>query len=458
MFGCAKRKIVNSLTQLFEKQKPVLDQVLENSDLSISLRYEIDVLIDFIVPKESNQVYPILNQILDYALPLNKKQINKNLILRRNAANLLSTICTKLQTRIKETGLLKKRIENFIIKDNSFINEQKEFAGHFQRIVECFLRFEIRNENKHPFDDCKTFLGNVISKIHILAYRFLAINLFSDFIEIFSDNNSEQNIMKIASKIIVTYISHGKDSTFRYNLISMLFQIYQQNDDIFVSFNVNYLPFLFDAALSLPKENQLHIFESFRIISLLIAQLDSQKVNPIIDAYVEKRKKIIYNFAKSDISIFCSVFRVFWKFLLECGNFQGEAIRLFFDDPYNEPKYQVNWYFYIKFVDIFSKLDAKTKYNYVRAFGIVKRAILYMEKLKKKSLQPNFCILRLIDIIAQPLKDNEYSLSIDPSEEKNPMLTNEWVQAVFEAKTILVKERDAVEFAKKDFIERDDFM
>lgn len=454
-FFTKRRKISNSLTLLFENKTPTLDKVLENSDLSISLRYEVDELVDFIVPKECDpQKCPNLVQILDYALPLTRSKINPQLIYRRNAANILSTICNKLQTRIHTTNLLKNRIEEFITKKNSNVNE---FAGHFQRITECFLRFEIRTENKKPLNNFHAFLINILSKISILAYRFLAINIFSEFIDIINKKESSQNEMKLASQIISKSIDINDDLTIKYNHISMFFYIYQQNEAIFTDFDINCLNNLFDTALMLSNYNQLYAYESFRIIDLLISQLNSPNVNIniLIDRYAEKQKKYIISLAKSSIFNCCVIFRIFWKVLLNSKTL--DVMKYFFEDPYNHPNSEVNWFFYIKVVDVFSKMDSQTRYFYVRSKSLCTRAINYMKKLEKYSTPPNFCILELIELISQPLKDDEYKLSLNPNEEKNPMLSPEWAEAVFTAKTILLKKRDAVDFAKKDFIQKDDF-
>lgn len=448
-----RNKITNSLTLLFENKTPTLDKVLENSDLSISLRYEVDELVDFIVPKECDpQKCPNLVQLLDYALPLTKNKINPQLIYRRNAASLLSTICNKLQTRIHKTNLLKNRIEEFLTKKNSLENE---FAGHFQRITECFLRFEIRNENMHPLDNSRSFLNNILTKISILAYRFLAINIFSEFIDIIKEKESCQNEMKLASQIISKSIADNSDPDLKYNHISMIFYIYQQNESIFTDFDTTYLPTLFNAALMFSNHSQLYVYESFRIIDLLVSQLNSQNVNNLIDRYAEKHKKSIIEFAKSSIFNCCVIFRIFWKILLNSTTL--DVMKYFFEDPYISPKSVVNWFFYIKVVDVFSKMDSKTRYNYVLSKSLCTRAINYMKKLEKYSTPPNFCILELIEIISQPLNDDEYKLSLDPNEENNPMLSPEWAKAAFAAKTILLKKKDAVDFAKKDFIQRDDF-
>lgn len=453
------RKVVNSLTLLFGNNTPTLEEVLENPDLSISLRYEVDELVDFIVPKECNpKECPILIQILDYALPISKKQLNVPLIQQRNAASILSTICNKLQNRIKTTNLLEKRIEEFIDPKNSKINEQYTFAGHFQRITESYIRFEIRGGNEQPFENPQEFLLNVLSKIKILAYRFLAINLLSDFTGIFFQGESDEIRMENASIYVSNLIKKTKDNLLhRYNLISMIFQIYQQNEMFFTSFSLDSLRILFDAALSFPKDNQLYIFESFRIISILISKLDSQKVNKIIDDYVsvKEHKKAIISFAKANTFNLCSLFRVFWKFLLDYNEHLIDVMELFFEDPYTNQNPEVNSFFYIKVIEIFSNLDSHTKYDYMENLKLIGRANLYMKNFNDKTT-PNFNILQLIDIMAQPLKSDEYELSINPNS-KSSMSSEKWMRTVFAAKKILEDKNDAVEYAKKDFIERSGF-
>lgn len=442
----------NSLTRLFNEKKPSLDEVLENPDLSISIRYEIDQLVEFIVPKECDRNNcPILIQILDYALPIDKNKIQKNLIYRRNAASILSTICNKLQVRINKTDLLKERIEKFILPGNT-INEQYDFAGHFQRITETYLRFQVKEKNDRPFKDV-SFIKNILSKLHIISYRFLVANIFSDFPQFFIEKKSEDDIMTNVSRYISKQIGSAKyNNETKYYFFYILFQIYQQNENVFAKFYFDGFESILLAAISF-GDNILYMSESFRIIDLLIPYLDQQSTSQHIDSFARRYRTKLEEVAKMSKFNLCTLFRVFWKFFLNSQRF--DVMQIFFDsDPYIFGENDVTNLFYIKMVNIFSNMDSKTRYGYMDKLNIVQKAINYSKKLKENST-PNLCILQFIDLMAQPLKSDEYNLSIQPSD-NNIMFSKEWVDAVFYAKRILTERKDAINYAKRDFIDSEE--
>ena len=195
-----KRVVSNKLTKLIENNPDVdIEEVLLHEDLSPTIREESEILYKRILQKEEDDEAQWFHQIINYALfdkrepkkyrPQNKiKQINKN------AANFLENCGRKFTNYFITRNNQKNKKDEFIIKPavlqkylqdtitkfmspKNKYNKDPMYAGHFQRFIENFLRWQ-------ALDSDET-IGNLISFLvkncRILAYQQLITRLISDY-------------------------------------------------------------------------------------------------------------------------------------------------------------------------------------------------------------------------------------------------------------------------------------
>lgn len=195
------KKYVNKLTNSINNNEINLEQVIFHQELSISLRNESQVLLDFLFSPENYE------NLINYAL-FDKRAETKEFELfsirqiNNNASHILSYPSKRIKERISkiENGnnkpLLLLKLEEFI--KNKKYSTDPYYAGHFERIYENILR-EPGSAFTIFFDDFfKQLLPFIIENITILPYR----ELYKSFLEDFTEEMGEENTNYILKTIL----------------------------------------------------------------------------------------------------------------------------------------------------------------------------------------------------------------------------------------------------------------
>lgn len=190
------RVLRNALTDKIEKDTEfTLIDVLLHKDLPATVRGESDILYQRLLSNKAEWFKQILNYALfDLKPPQKYEDLNKINQINRNASNFLENCGKKFAGFfIKESKderliglsdlqkLLNSTIDEFI-KPNNEINQNRMYAGHFQRFFENFLRWK-------AFGTADSSIKLVLEKIvpflikncKILAYQQLISRILCDF-------------------------------------------------------------------------------------------------------------------------------------------------------------------------------------------------------------------------------------------------------------------------------------
>lgn len=193
-----RRQYGNELTAQIEKGIEI-DELLSHSLLSVTVRNEAPVFINYLFPpeemKKPEPKLPVLEKLIQMSLVPDERQLEKFKLyqLNRNAANIFSSPSSKLHELLREDKSKRyfKSLRKFIFDKN---NRNPMFAGHFQRMFEMTLR----NSgdillDKQAYDDNfnETFLPTLIKNSDLLPYRELLSAIMSEFTEYFPDSVDE---------------------------------------------------------------------------------------------------------------------------------------------------------------------------------------------------------------------------------------------------------------------------
>ncbi|OHS99437.1 hypothetical protein TRFO_08358 [Tritrichomonas foetus] len=463
MFNFNRPKTVNKLTALFDNGKiPTVEEILESTDLSISLRYEVPELVDFIVPDETNDK-TVLKSLLDLALPLKKQNVHHDFRYRRNASNIFSTICGKLQDRLHKDGTLSLRLQRFI--ERSEMRRTSEFAGHFSRITENYVRHSKGEFIKNNLN----IVNNIIeSLVDMTPYSNLLANLISDYFDKFDEKNNY--FAEIANKIFhdcqeieKKSIRNRKEEYKKsknadvynhwYGLIFTLILMHQQDAQVFDKFDdINLLVRLLYSAVNTPS-NTLLMYDSFKSFEIISEKCKPENVKKAID-YVVNKTNIIDFSGKSNMTegnkYKCmAAFKIFWEEALK----YDYTMSLFFTNPYVKDADPPNSIFCTHVIDVFSKMTFIEKMNYIIKLQIDRMASNYFESMKQNKTIPCFYILKLIDILTTPVATDDsdgIAHLLKPS--INCCLNKTgWRTVAFKAKELMIECETVIETNQKDY-------
>ncbi|OHT13770.1 hypothetical protein TRFO_15983 [Tritrichomonas foetus] len=133
MHFLSNEPIQNSITRkLAEDPNVKLDIILADSELSTSIRYEIPQLIDYITRED------ILPDLLKWALTREFEEIENSDRLRRSAVLALSSTSKSLQEKLQDNSIF---IDSLQKAQKQNIEKDLLLCGHFQRIIEAFIRY-----------------------------------------------------------------------------------------------------------------------------------------------------------------------------------------------------------------------------------------------------------------------------------------------------------------------------
>jgi hypothetical protein len=185
----ARRAFSNGLTNaLKENPNMRLEDVLLHSELSSTLRNEADELMKYLGAADpDNQGCPRIRTVVKWALALeNNERLGREFNERyrlfqvnRNASTLLAYASQRL-------------CDDLLLTDNFFMDEilrfprlglaeNATFAGHWQRLIEMFLRRCPRKKLTERSEDLKHLFNFIITHADILAYQYLISRLITDF-------------------------------------------------------------------------------------------------------------------------------------------------------------------------------------------------------------------------------------------------------------------------------------
>lgn len=185
------KKIVNSLTKAI-REGATLKDVLLSRDLSSSILYEAEELMNFIFPpeemKKPNPELPNLDEIIKLSLEPGSEQLEKNNLyqINRNASNFLSSPSKKIHEKLRQDNSKRffKSLRKFIFSE---YNQNIMFAGHFQRIFEATIQKSkddlLDKSYNDNFDD--NFIPFIVKNSHLLPYRELLTSIISEFSDSF---------------------------------------------------------------------------------------------------------------------------------------------------------------------------------------------------------------------------------------------------------------------------------
>jgi hypothetical protein len=170
------QKLTNGLTLLLASDGDCPPRaVLENSDLSVSVTYEIPELIDYCaVPSH-------LQELAEWALTSKFIRERFDFRVSRNAANLLSSLSVGLLQRLLEPGSpLVAALGDFL---NTPYARAPVFCGHFQRIFDAVAR-ATRGEILRRLPE--SFVPALLGRMRELPLRVVVLHLFTDAGDAFS--------------------------------------------------------------------------------------------------------------------------------------------------------------------------------------------------------------------------------------------------------------------------------
>lgn len=230
MFTFKRPKVVNQLTTLINKnpEGTTVKEVLENQDLSQSIRNEVPELLDFFCPPlpnppsverpmssaEANKLKEKRQKdlaLLAFTSKLNRKgdEYDNDFRYNRNASNIISSPSKKFHDRLvyyysdgKGKYIFSPFLEELIKfarslnpDSNHKVHHQMAFYGHFHRIFEAIIR-----STKGQFfetiykiaPDLNPFYKVILRQIHIISIRQLYITSSSEYPQQFSGTNNEK--------------------------------------------------------------------------------------------------------------------------------------------------------------------------------------------------------------------------------------------------------------------------
>ncbi|KAK8854005.1 hypothetical protein M9Y10_016554 [Tritrichomonas musculus] len=179
------RVLKNDLTQKIQENDDYpLEKILLHKDLSNTIRNESDTLYDRIFLK--NWFEEIINYALfDKPPPEEYEKDNGIKQINHNASNFLENCgrkfmkLLKLDMDKKDPKYLINCVSRFISSDETSVNTDRMYAGHFQRFIENFFRWDAFSG--HQDDLIVELIPFLIKKCRILAYQQLLTRIISDF-------------------------------------------------------------------------------------------------------------------------------------------------------------------------------------------------------------------------------------------------------------------------------------
>lgn len=262
-------KINNGLTQLIDSNPDVdLCQVLQHSDLSMSMRYECPQLIDFLTEPTK------LDELLNWALTHEYDKVENSDKITRAAVMCLTTVSKKLQEKLLDCPAF---IESLKICLKNDIQKDLQICGHFQRIVELFIQHTNGGFLQH-FPNLPSFL---IEHANVLALRGLLLRLMTDFADAFQEDNEYSAIALQISKAV-----NGPNAYF---LVTLIRRIIKERKLSLNEFrNSDFISNLMDALVSPPNINHVALFqtECFQVIETIIQ--DYPEGSKIVQKYESK--------------------------------------------------------------------------------------------------------------------------------------------------------------------------
>ena len=186
-----KRPITNKLTVALDNDSNLpVTEILKSEDLLQSIRNEVPQLLSYF--KDEGEKH--LQEVFDFALSdkLNEGEIDFR--YNRNASNLLSTVARNFQEIVKESEVTLKAINDFM--ENKKYNQNPEYAGHFQRIIQN-QQYSTSGSFIKKFPNIFDFL---LQNLHISGYEQLLVSQIVDFYDNLKDSNIFSKILDLIDK------------------------------------------------------------------------------------------------------------------------------------------------------------------------------------------------------------------------------------------------------------------
>lgn len=463
-----KRKgaaIKNSLTELFSHNpNPSIEEVLGNSDVSSSIRYEIPQLLNYLIPEAHSQDTnekdaPHLMELLNFALKLETPESRwppslETIAYRRNSANILSASSTKLNQRLLSSKLLITRLIRFITQtDPNSTVYNYEYAGHFCRILEHLLR---ANQKKPEACDQLqlTKIREILhqaDKMKICSYLNLLVLFYSDFNRVIFPGTNEDESLKKGAEEIMKNITNIAKNPLPFDHLHLYFKlilgIREQNEALLSFFTINHIDFLIQITVLFSK-NLCRQFEQCRCINFIVANYP----NPAdLNKY---DKTLISHITKTD-NVFSLLFKSFWKISVQSSKMANIITLLFSENNRTEGF----WYGRQCFLQALTEMDSESRNIIATQTQIIANCIKYQEQFENsKDAIPDFIILNIIKQLSVPLEDGKSSVSVNPIDKTNPLNSQSWAKTVFWALTILNNADEESYQAKQNFISPDFWM
>lgn len=427
MFRKAKESS-NRLTRLLESEPNVpLKTVLVNPDLSVSLRNESQLLMNYFLPESGDR--KVLRELIDWALT-NKRNENKDdFIYNRNAANVLTCVSKKFHNALYKDGTLLKELKSFI--NNSHYNESPSLSGQFSAI---FLQ-HTRQTNFIFFKENPDFYLKILDHIHLLSYQRILIDTLSET-DVINNLKPEKITVDLSNRALETDLKNEEISHGIFTTIDTI--IKESSDEVIGHFSGNeeFLSNIVAAALKL--KNQYVIIDAFRTLELLFKYVDDKLKDRITGLHKIDFSTLI---KKNQMIKVILYYPIFWK--------QGIAqiTDYFLQDLDKKTGLIPNSKLCRSYVNVFKQMSYVERIQYVKELHLVNRLYGLSNKV-----QYNGLIYLLIKALSRPPKKEEENYLLNP-DEKHPFNSDNWEFLVMKYAEyydqIKVKKYKQVGFEKK---------
>jgi hypothetical protein len=175
-----------SVTRLLSENPNVpVATLLADSDLQLTLRYEHPVLIDYIAEDDH------LSEILKWSLTREYASVDNSFRLARAAVGILSSPSKALDERLLDKPIFVETLTNF---QTSQSETDLQLCGHFQRIIETYVRYT----NGGFLENFPDLCPYLIEHVDVVAFKVLLVRLLTDFDEAFAEEDLDEIALILA--------------------------------------------------------------------------------------------------------------------------------------------------------------------------------------------------------------------------------------------------------------------